>query len=155
HFVHEPSSIAARSELEFVPWGWAPSVATFGAQNGWSCAAPPLEIVREVNSRQFRFQLEEEMDIALPGSSIVTSLDELAGRVAEPSGGSISTKHSTRPPLPPLPKGGSALDIDRASRGWLLKANFGTAGREALRGRGTAIDERTLNWAKKRLARSG
>jgi len=40
-------------------------------------------------------------------------------------------------------------------RGWLLKANFGMSGREAVRGRGTLLDEKTRNWAQRRLTAAG
>jgi hypothetical protein len=38
---------------------------------------------------------------------------------------------------------------------WLLKANFGMSGREAIRGRGTKLDNKTGNWAARRLAGGG
>src|SRR5437016_4446693 len=45
---------------ELVPWGWTPAILALGQSYGWKCPAPPLAVVRRVNSRAFRFSLERE-----------------------------------------------------------------------------------------------
>jgi hypothetical protein len=109
---------------ELVPWGWTQSVVALGQLHGWKCAAPPLAVVREVNSRAFRFERERESGAGLAGAAIVDSIDELE-RVIRGHG---SSRH-----------------------GWLLKANFGMSGREAQRGRERVLDENLRNWAQKRF----
>jgi hypothetical protein len=111
--------------VELVPWGWTRSILALGQSHGWKCAAPPLAVVREVNSRDFRFKLEHEYGIGLAGAELVDSIDGLE-RVVRQQGSS--------------------------PRGWLLKANFGMSGREALRGWGTSLDQNSRNWAQKRFA---
>jgi len=99
-----------------------------GVALGCQALHPPLDVVKKVNSRAFRFTLEQEWDLGLPGAALMTSLDEL---------------HSVLRDAGDLP------------HGWLLKANFGMSGREALRGRGTVLEENPKNWALKRLASGG
>ncbi|MGE5193794.1 MAG: hypothetical protein ACM3U2_14960 [Deltaproteobacteria bacterium] len=128
HFVYPPRDLEALQGVELVPWGWTSSVVAFGRSNGWSCPSPPLEVVRHVNSRAFRFELEREWNVGLAGAAMVDSMDKLQAVL---------------------------LEQESTPRGWLLKANFGMSGREALRGSGTILDEKTRNWARKRLAASG
>lgn len=111
-----------------IPWGWTSSVLNLGRARGWNCFAPPIEVVREVNTRAFRFALEEQWEIALPGAVLITSLEQSEKSIAA---------------------------VGDWERGWLLKANFGMSGREALRGRGTVLDDATRNWALKRLRATG
>lgn len=127
-FVHRLRQIVAARDVEFVPWGWSYSVATFARLHGWTCRNPPLDTVFRANSRAFRFELERQMRISLPGAALITSLADLENILNE----QLAKPH-----------------------GWLLKANFGMSGREALRGRGTNLDEKTRNWAQKRLERVG
>jgi hypothetical protein len=115
-------------DFELVPWGWTRAAVDFGHSHGWNCPAPPLKVVRQVNSREFRFNLEQEWNIGLTNESIATTLAEVDAVLQQ---------------------------FGNASRGWLLKANFGMSGREAMRGRGTALYEKTRNWAQKRLAAVG
>src|SRR5262245_54516257 len=123
--VHDLWDLDLLSGLELVPWGWTSSAVEFGRSHGWRCPAPPLDVVRKVNSREYRFALETELKIGLPGAALATSVQEM-GRAIE--------------------------QLGNAPRGWLLKANFGMSGREAVRGRGKTLDEETRNWALKRIA---
>lgn len=81
------------------------------------------EIVRQVNRRSYRAKLEEQLRLALPGLRICHALDDLAAA------------------LNPL----SALDR------WVLKAEFGMAGREACRGRGPVLTAAQTGWLRKQL----
>jgi hypothetical protein len=113
---------------QLVPWGWSPAARQLAEFHGWHDLGPPTEVVRRVNAREFRCCLEQDWKIGLPGMALAGSVAELESALAA-SGNSL--------------------------RGWLLKANFGMAGREALRGRGTTLAGPTRAWAEKRLATSG
>jgi hypothetical protein len=127
-FVPDLPSRHSHPALELVPWGWTDSVIALGKSHGWSCLAPPLEVVRDVNSRGFRFAQERKFDVAVAGTAMISAIDDLE---------SILRQHANTP------------------RGWLLKASFGMSGREALRGWGTILNDQTRNWAQKRLATVG
>jgi hypothetical protein len=127
-FVSECGVLDELPDATLVPWGWSASAVALGSLYGWDCPAPPIGVVRKMNTREFRFELEHDWRVGLPGAALVNSLDEL-------------------PDLLQVRRG--------AETGWLLKANFGMSGREAVRGRGTSLDEKTRNWAARRLARGG
>ncbi|MSR56326.1 MAG: hypothetical protein EXS05_01465 [Planctomycetaceae bacterium] len=127
-FVSRWREIENLSDAELVPWGWSTSMSNLAAESGCRAAAPPMEVVRRVNSRVFRFESEVALGVNLPGAAVARSLDELQTIVAEQGAG---------------------------PRGWVLKANYGMSGRESVRGRGTALPEGLCNWARTRLASSG
>jgi hypothetical protein len=123
-FVHERHPIDEIKGATLVPWGWTASAVALGALYDWDCPAPPIEVVRQANSREFRFDLEHEWHVGLSGAALVDSLDEIPDVLEKQPG---------------------------RQQAWLLKANFGMSGREAIRGRGTKLDEKTRNWAARRL----
>jgi hypothetical protein len=127
-FVELSAHVDGIGSAQFVPWGWTPLISAFGKSCGWKCLAPPADIISRVNSRAFRFLLEEQWQIGPAGTALVTSTDELCQVLA---------------------------NCGDWSHGWLLKANFGMSGREALRGRGAVLDDAGRNWAIKRLRTSG
>ncbi|MBI3861874.1 MAG: hypothetical protein HY290_08250 [Planctomycetia bacterium] len=116
------------SDWELVPWGWTESLLRRAKEHGWTAAAPPADVVCRVNSREFRFGLERDWNIGLEQAAIARSLNDLDAVVAS-SG--------------------------ENPRGWLLKANYGMSGREAMRGRGRNLEGNIHNWAVKRLASNG
>lgn len=124
-FLNNNRDIAALRDVELVPWGWTNSLVSIGKSRGFRCLAPPAEVVRCVNSRAFRLELEREWNVGLPGAAAVGSISELESLLSK--------------------EGGRA-------RGWLFKANFGMSGRESLRGRGTVLDAQSRNWVQKRLS---
>jgi hypothetical protein len=123
-FIYEAGRIHALQDVEIVPWGWTESVVTLAKARGWRCALPSLDVVRRVNSRAFRFALEQEWNVGLAGAALANSLAELDRTI---------------------------LQSGAAPRGWLLKANFGMSGREAVRGHGRSLEENIRNWAEKRF----
>jgi hypothetical protein len=127
-FVRNLDAVREIANLELVPWGWTPAMADLAAERGWSSHRPPLEIVRQVNSRAFRWELEPAFGVGLPESAIANSVDGLREIIAT-AGGSIE--------------------------GWILKSNYGMAGRESVRGRGPSLPEPLCNWAQKRIAQVG
>lgn len=126
-FVSREVDLPDGENWELVPWGWTTDLVQWGLSHGWKCPAPPIETVQHVNSRIFRWQLEDELGIALPGSAVLRSQEELIAHTAEHA--AIGT-------------------------GWVLKANFGMAGRERILGRGPHPGDSVLNWARKRFAQS-
>lgn len=126
-FVCREVDLPAGEQWELVPWGWTSDLIKWGLTHGWTCPAPPIETVRLVNSRVFRWELEDRLGIALPGSAVLRSADELSAHIAEHAG---------------------------IGAGWVLKANFGMAGRERILGRGAHPGDPVLNWARKRFAQS-
>jgi hypothetical protein len=127
-FVTSLDEVPAGDRVELVPWGWTADLAELGRSHGWHCSAPPQHCVRTANSRSFRLALESEWQVGLPGAAEVRSLEELSRIITR---------------------------SDTASRGWVLKANFGMSARERLLGRGTSLTPQTLNWAQRRLAAQG
>ena len=110
--------------VEACPWGWTDDVRRQCDEQGWRCAAPPQEVVREVNSRQFSVELERSWGIGLNGTAVVRSVDELAAAIGK------------------LPDG-----TDR----WVVKAEFGMSARERVLGRGRTTGEHVVNWCRNRL----
>jgi hypothetical protein len=115
---------------ELVPWGWSSAVLI--ATKGWGLrvAAPPLEAVRLVNRRSFRASVEQQFDIAQEGLVLCTSLADVA----------LSLQSIT-------PRG---LRYD-----WVIKAEFGMAGRQAWRGSGPTLSPQGVGWLAHRLKESG
>jgi len=109
-----------------VPWGWSAAAFDFAQRQGLACDAPPLDVVNTANCRKFGHELERDWGCGLEGTAIVGSLDELAAHIA------LSKEISPR---------------------WVVKTRFGMSGRERILGSGPAIDEASLNWARRRLER--
>lgn len=126
-FVSREEDLPRGPEWHLVPWGWTTQLLKWGQTLGWTCPAPPIDVVKYVNSRIFRWELEDALGVALPGSAVITSADQLLAHLAQ-----------------------HAAEV----AGWVLKANFGMAGRERTLGRGPRVAEHILNWAKKRFAQS-
>jgi hypothetical protein len=115
-----------------VPWGWTPAARDLAERLakrwGHSLKIPPLMEVSQVNSRVQRWQWEQELGLALPGSRVIDSLSDFP----------------------------SALrDLPDSAAGWILKANFGMSGREAIRGVGDKVTEPQRRFFEQRLAATG
>ncbi len=108
---------------ELVPWGWSSSAHCLAKSLAISIEGPDPEIVRHVNRRSFRFQLECELGIALPGAALIQSQQDLRAALAH---------------IPP-------------EVGWGLKSEFGMSGRERHLGRGPQISPVGLNWVASQL----
>lgn len=105
-WITNDSQLARGDEL--CPWGWSEQVLTWGRRCGLTCPAPPIDAVREVNSRRFSFELEQILGVNTAGAKLISSPDELAAAV-----------QSVRP-----------------SQRWMLKGLFGMSGRERFIGHG-------------------
>jgi hypothetical protein len=122
--------ISARNDLqekfELCPWGWNSEIQDSSALHYAEFSAPPLESVRQVNSRRFSFQQEQHENVELPGSAMIQSLDQLDDILRNQKD-------------------------DRQS--WVLKAEFSMSARERLLGIGRSMSVPDRNWASKRLKR--
>lgn len=128
-FIQHEQQLPYGSDWELVPWGWTESVLSWGTRFSWNCPAPPLETVKLANSRVFRWELEARLNVTLPWSTVLTSIDQLIAHVAD-----FAAEHP-----------------NLSAAGWVVKANFGMAGRERQLGRGPVLTTPILNWARKRL----
>lgn len=116
------------SRVELVPWGWTSSMERLGLEYQWECSLPPLAVVRKINSRVFRWLIEQQLQIALPGSAMLSSVDQLEAH----------------------------LQIcGECPRGWVLKANFGMSGRERILGRTRELTDSMRHWITRRSVQSG
>ena len=91
----------------------------------WRVSSPP-EIARRVNDRRYGLNLAHDMDLALPGSEILTSLHELDRHLAQ---------------------GGHAAGHQGA---WVLKAPLSASGRLRVRRRGP-LDDQAIRTRVRRL----
>lgn len=114
---------ACPAEAELVPWGWTREFCLARPHQH----PPAPEVVRRLNSRRWSATLELECGIALPGSAICRSLDDLAEAISR---------------------------LSQTDTPWVLKAEFGMSGRERCVGRGR-LTESVAAWAGRRLHRDG
>ncbi|MFM7159512.1 MAG: hypothetical protein ACKO3P_03970 [Planctomycetaceae bacterium] len=119
---------SAESARVLIPWGATEEAFRQAEQLGcvWGGADP--ELAMRFNQRSERFQIESELDWTLPGSRLIHSSEELRQAVA----------------------GGYTV-----GQGWILKANFGMAGREAIRGRGPSLTIPQIGFCESRSAQTG
>jgi hypothetical protein len=110
-----------------VPWGWTEALQQLARLHHWEFAAPPPQVVRDVNARQFSFDLESEWQVGLRGASIVRELSDLDGALLQAK--------ATAPQA-------------------VIKANWGMAGRERILipGQPAAVE---LAWIRSRLQDQG
>jgi len=112
--------------------GWYEAV--YWGENEWSRASARRwclrhdgcdpKVVRRVNSRRFKFELEQRLGVELAGAAIAESVADLAHAIGRLAG----------------------------ERGWVLKGEFGGAGREVRFGAG-AVSDADLAWAGNRFRR--
>lgn len=115
-------------DATLVPWGWSPAMTALAASRGWACPSPRTDVIRRINSRRFRLELEREFGEVLPGAGAAESIERLRELVAA---------------------------AGQAPLGWIVKANFGMAGRESVRGFGGELLPALLNWARRRIEQTG
>lgn len=98
-------------------WGAGPRVRRLAPEQSW----PDLQAVRQVNDKRFSHSLEKELGIALPGSCLIHSLDELQKAV------------------------------DDCGQDWVLKHPLGVSARERVVGKRGHISDSARGWARKQL----
>lgn len=112
-------------DLKLTPWGWSPAIREFGARVGARLNAPPDRVIRDVNSRAYSFQLEQEWECG----------PEIAGAVS-----SVADLELMLSRFGPQER-------------WMLKARFSAAARDRLIGRGPLPDAAGSDWIRRRLSR--
>lgn len=120
----------ATTACEVVPWGWSAWTRALARQT----ATPSDESVRQGNSREWSFALEQELGVALPGAARLERIDDFTTTVA---------------------RSASEFGERAAEHGWVVKANFGMAGRERLLGRGPNLTSAQQSWLIRRLDTDG
>jgi hypothetical protein len=110
----------------FTPWGWTPSVVATGERAGAIMRPVPFSTVALVNSKLWSHALEVELGVALKGSAIAHTFEELREAVSRAC---------------PL-----------ADDKWVIKSPFGFAARERVLGRGPLMAEPQGRWAQRRLS---
>lgn len=125
---------ASALQLQAAAWGWSDAAIQESRKLGCRVAAPPADVVCHANSRTFSHGLEEELEVQLPGAKSVTSVENLIETVQQSA---------------------DIVGSPVADFRWVVKAEFGMAGRERMTGRGTALDESSVRWLTSRLKRHG
>jgi hypothetical protein len=115
------------SERVFTPWGWTPGAAAAGERAGAVVNPVPFDTVARVNSKLWSHALEVELGVALPGSVIASTPEELREAVARA-----------------CPRPGDK---------WVIKSPHGFAARERVLGRGSKLEGAQATWALRRLSR--
>lgn len=123
HFVSHPSQLPSGLTLE--PWGWSNAAIRFGEQWGLHMNPPPLELVREANSREFSARCESTDP--LHPSRLCRSMDEVQ----------------------------DFLQSRQTDSRWVIKANWSHAARERILGNGPHLDPSAEAWLRLRLSRDG
>lgn len=106
------------------PWGLTAGMVALAAQAGLAIRAVEPAAVARVNARAFRWELEQELGLALPGSVCLHTLDEVRQHLEN--------------------WGPRCTD-------WVIKANYGMAGRQRQAGRGNDLNAAGWTWLQKKL----
>lgn len=115
------------SPMVIEPWGWSRSWHGEASARHGESALPSWEVVRLVNGRDYRAQLEWSLFPDSPGAPVIVSdVDEL----------------------------GAVLEEMGTARGWVVKSRWGMSGRQQRRGSGMP-DERVRDWIAERIRREG
>lgn len=127
--VVDLNSLAANRH-EVVPWGWS----AWAREIGGTTARPSDSAVRQGNSREWSFAIEQEFGVALSGAARLERIEDFLDAVC---------------------RSASELGVPEADHAWVIKANFGMAARERLLGRGVALTLAQRSWLSRRLAADG
>lgn len=125
--IISPDSLSDSQATEIVPWGWTPAIRKLAQRLNVAIQVPPQDVVWQVNSRIFSHEISTELQCALPGEAIVTTLPEL---------------------MPVIQKN------YQQSGGWILKPNLSQAGRGQLRGNSPFLSEAQFGTVLHMLSRS-
>lgn len=115
--------------IECVPWGWTDRLRVLCLERGWTADAPSAAAVATANSREFSSRLEHAWNIALPEAGPAASMSDVEQRL-------------------------NLLSAPNERPRWVVKAQFGMAGRERLLGSGPLAPP-AEGWIRKRLAEDG
>ena len=128
NFVAAPEiSTLAGKVNSITPWGWTDAVGQLATQLGVKQTSPTVESVFKVNSRKFSFDLSQRLKCQVMGECEVQSLEELE----------LATQQHPSPD------------------GWILKQEFGQAGRGQSWVRDGQLNDAVRSWVLKRLKMDG
>jgi hypothetical protein len=119
------SEVRSLAGAEIVPWGWTPGIRRLAQQSLLTSHSPDQETVWRVNSRKFQVELCSDLNLLLPGEHVIDSWASLE----------------------------SCLNTVGDESGWILKPNFGQAGRGHLRGQGKRLSQQQQSAIRNLLAR--
>ena len=119
-----------QEEFELVPWGWSLRARKFGGRT----PQPSDEAVELGNSREWSYELERQLGIALPGAARIERIEEVADVVR---------------------RSASQFGESESEHAWVIKANFGMAARERVLGRGPTLTTANERWLQRRLQSDG
>jgi len=128
--VSQPATAQSLSNNDTLAhaWGWSQRARTLALQAGSQVQAAALEIVRLANSRRCSVEIENRLGLTLPGSFVVTTMNQLAAELQ---------RFNARQP----------------AGQWVIKAEYGMSARERLLGRGIDLNASAHGWLEKRLRR--
>lgn len=124
--AHGLEAQAACGDFVATPWGWSLTARRRAERFGFVIDAPPVEVVRDCNSRRVSMELESRFGWQLEGSFRVTNLPDLEDELQRHFAG---------------------------TQRWVVKAEFGMSARERVLGQGAEFSQITRNWIAKRLSR--
>lgn len=121
------------AKLGFQPWGWSDAAITVGRKLGLKLSAPPADVVRFVNSREFLTPQDECWSLLpdataqrLPGGRLCRSMEQISDALQE----------------------FAALGFTH----WVIKSNLSQAARNRVCGDGHELSTPTRNWLQKRFS---
>ena len=121
---------AVATTQKVVPWGWSAWTRAIGG----ATARPSDSAVRQGNSREWSFALEQELGVALSGAARLERIEDFLDAVR---------------------RSASEVGEPAVDHGWVVKASFGMAARERLLGRGLTLTSTQRSWLNRRFAADG
>lgn len=129
------NQIPTHRDADFQPWGWSSSASQVAFDIGVVCPAPYLDVVRDINSREFLVA----HDIVVDWPSCESNdrrFSSLCGTVAD-----VET----------------TLDLFHSEgiNSWVIKSNLSQAARNRIVGRDPSLTEPHRRWVEKQIASNG
>lgn len=122
---------ASFDEFELAPWGWSRRMLDLSRQPISQYQMAVIDAAQVGNSRRWSLALEREFGVALPGSACIERFEDFSPTVA-----SSASYYGHSP----------------SDHRWVIKSNFGMAGRERILGIGPTLSESHRHWMQRRLA---
>ncbi len=116
-----------RDDWELTPWGWTPVLLDLARSRHWLANAPATDVVRRVHSREFSYQLSDQLGVQPPGVQCVQSESQLDAILS-----------------------GRTADMH-----WVVKSQWTASGRGQIRRRGNSLSEQDRRWIAHHLHRDG
>lgn len=129
--------IPTNRNAEYQPWGWSSSASQVAIDIGVVCLAPYLDVVCDINSRDFL--VTNDIVVDWPSSTIASNSQPFSWLC-----GSASDVETT-------------LDLFRFDgiKSWVIKSNLSQAARNRIVGRDPSLTEPHRRWVEKQIASNG